>query len=211
MSKRTVDFVVVAVILAFTTHLWTYWSLPTLVGLGLFTLLPTAYLWYRRPRNFKAFKITILAVLALGILFGVVFDLAAAHYNAWQVQHLAFPNLILGIQSVSNIFGYAILSVLMLTLYEHFIDTPQVERASRRWTRTSLLGKIALLAVLFAGVWLIAEYATVSVNSWVYTDQYIPWGEFLGMRFPVWELLVWMLGYAVVVTTFYEYLVDDTK
>lgn len=76
-----------------------------------------------------------------------------------------------------------------------------------------LITKFAVLGSFFFGVWLLAEMVALSVGNWGYSapSHYIGWVSLFSMSFPLEELVLWMVCYAAVIVSFYEYFIDDGK
>jgi hypothetical protein len=73
----------------------------------------------------------------------------------------------------------------------------------------SLLTKLALLSLFSLFLWFLMECLAVSYNYWSYPGEYLGWVQFLSVRFPVEELIFWMLLYSPTIVAYYEATIDD--
>lgn len=255
MSKKTLDFWVVVVLLVVMASLWYLLGLKAILGLSLFTLVPSFYLWYRGHKNLK--KISIGTAL-VGLCFGLIFDPIQVLNGSWNTDTL-FPATLFGLPIVvDNIIGYVVMAFFTLVFYEHFLDDEKKRALSPHWSQLALLcvgliattilvlllhpfkfnfsyakigfmaalipilfliirprlvTKFAILGAFFFGVWFLAETVAVHLSNWTYSapSHYIGWVSFLSISFPFEELVLWMVCYAAVIVSFYEYFIDDGK
>lgn len=73
----------------------------------------------------------------------------------------------------------------------------------------TLLRKLALLSLFSLFLWFAMEYLAVTYSYWSYPGQYLGWVQFLDVRFPIEELLFWMLLYSPTIVAYYEATIDD--
>ncbi len=71
MSSKQIDFWDVVLLLCVTGAVWFFFQLKPIWGLSLFTLVPSVYLIWRAPKNYKKLSI---GTLILGFGFGLLFD-----------------------------------------------------------------------------------------------------------------------------------------
>ncbi len=72
--------------------------------------------------------------------------------------------------------------------------------------------KFLATGIYFAFNSIIYEVTAISLNQWYYpSTQFIGWVDILGQRFPVEELLAWILLGSTAILTWYEYFDDDNK
>jgi hypothetical protein len=78
------------------------------------------------------------------------------------------------------------------------------------WWHPALVRKIILVVPYFFGVHVLHELSALTTHQWVFPGvHYIGWVTLFSFSFPLEELLFWMLYGAVIVTTWYEFFVDD--
>jgi hypothetical protein len=123
MNAKKQD-IIVLIVLLFVGILYAYLTKNLFIGKalfagGVFTLLPVAYLGYRKKKNWK--KI-IVSTLVFGALFGFGFEFMMEYNKAYAVISSAFPFKILGILPLDNVLGHMMMTCLTVTFYEHFID-----------------------------------------------------------------------------------------
>ncbi len=75
----------------------------------------------------------------------------------------------------------------------------------------TLLRKLALLSLFSLCLWFVMEYVAVMYDYWSYPGQYLGWVQFLAVRFPIEELIFWMLLYSPTIVAYYEATIDDGK
>lgn len=73
----------------------------------------------------------------------------------------------------------------------------------------TLLNKLAPLSLFSLFLWFLMEYLAVSYDYWSYPGDYLGWVQFLSIRFPIEELIFWMLLYSPTIVAYYEATIDD--
>ncbi len=71
--------------------------------------------------------------------------------------------------------------------------------------------KVAAITIFSIFVWFVAEIVGVKINGWAYAGQYIGWFNIGSIRFPIEEVIFWMLFYGAVIVAFYERFIDDNN
>lgn len=72
--------------------------------------------------------------------------------------------------------------------------------------------KFLATGVYFAFNSIIYEVTAIALGQWYYpSEQFVGWVEILGQRFPVEELVAWVLLGSTAILTWYEYFDDDYK
>jgi hypothetical protein len=255
--RKTVDLVVVSLILLGSALVWYIFDLKPLVGGGiLFMFLPVVYLGIRGRKPWQAI---LGGSITLGFLLGFFFDLIQSYNGAWSVDRILILWKILGIMPIDNALGDFFMTLFTLVFYEHFfagrteIVLPirfykitgvivlilAVTLSLAFWNRTLLYipysyvvgGILAALVTLRAGfrhrellpaltgmavyfffVCFLAELVAVSTGGWSYPGtQYLGWVEIGSIRYPIEELLFWMMWYAPFLVLGYEYLIRNKK
>jgi hypothetical protein len=77
--------------------------------------------------------------------------------------------------------------------------------------RPKLIPKFLAMAAFFFPVWLTAEIVALKTGGWIFPGQYIGLVEIFGVKFPFEELFFWTMGYAAVITAYYELFIDDLR
>jgi hypothetical protein len=74
-----------------------------------------------------------------------------------------------------------------------------------------LAPKLAILSFVFLIIWFFSQYFAVSYGYWGYTNggHYLGWIQFLTVKYPIEELLFWMLLYSPSIVAYYEVTMDD--
>lgn len=126
--NKKIDFFIVCFLLAVSIWVWIYFNLKPLLGLALFPLVASFYLSIREKKNFK--KI-FWALLLFGGLAGFIFDFIETFNKAWIVDRLVFSWRIFSILPIDDIFGFLLMTLIMVIFYEHFLDDEKNKRISK--------------------------------------------------------------------------------
>lgn len=143
--RKRIDFLVFVCLIVFSALIWWYSDLKALYGFLLFNLLPSVYLFLREKKNYLKIGLT---VLVLGFFMGFIFDVIQVVNNAWVVD-LVLPWKILGIEPWDNLIGYALMVLMIVVFYEHFLDSERKKKLSKKFLYFAL-GLSALLIVFLA-------------------------------------------------------------
>lgn len=158
MNKR-VDLLVVIILILLAFISWIYFELYPLIGLIALTIPSSFYLIVREKKNYRKL---IWSLFIFGGLFGFVFDFIATVYKAWVVEKLVFSYKILGILPIDDIFGFVVMTLLIITFYEHFVDDERHQEISKNVA--PLVFVTAILTVTVVGsfilnFWISLPYA----------------------------------------------------
>lgn len=127
-SNTFQDLIFVALLISLGPFLTLLFNLKPLIG-GLFLTIPASiYMIITRPKHLP--KITV-AVLVFGFLMGFVFDFIETLNGGWSTTRLVFPNKIFGVEPIDNILGYGLMTLLVITFYEHFIHHQNNNKISK--------------------------------------------------------------------------------
>lgn len=158
ISYKRVDFYIFILLLGITAIIWYYFNLKALYGFLLYTIIPSGYLVLREKKNY--FKLS-LAVLIFGLLMGFIFDTIQTINNTWVVN-LVLPWKILNIEPIDNLIGYALMTLLIVVFYEHFLDDEKDKRISKNF----------IYFFLFLSVLIIVFYTLLVNNPEFFKFQY---------------------------------------
>ena len=140
------DLLIVSVLISTGPIFTLLFNLPPLIG-GFFLTVPASlYMMLTKPKHL--FKI-LIAVLILGLVFGAVFDFFATLGKAWDVTRLVIPIRILGVEPIDNILGYGLMTLLIVSFYEHFIHHDRNNKISKNLRLAIVPPVLALLAIFF--------------------------------------------------------------
>jgi len=115
------------------------YSIPALV-------LPALYLCVREKKNWA--KIA-LAVLVFGLLFGFFFDFIVILNRGWVITGPVFQWQFFGFYPfIDDMLGFAIMTLLIVVFYEHFVDDYRSQRISHHIWRAIIPASIATALVL---------------------------------------------------------------
>jgi hypothetical protein len=149
---RLVDLLVITALVILAIPLTVYGKVNFLTSTLLFFGLPSTYLIWRRPRNFK--KATLAGVI-LGLVLGFSFDFVAEFNHAWGWSaQFALPINMFGVVSLDVMVWYFLWVFLVVAYYEYFIEHDRSTKISphAKWV---LLGGL-VLAISIVAVWHIA-------------------------------------------------------
>lgn len=134
-----------------------YGKVNFLVSSLLFFGVPSLYLIWRRPRNFKK---AFIAGGILGLLLGFPFDFIAEVNNAWGWGGDFSPIWnFLGVVSVDVMVWFFLWVFLIVAFYEYFIENDTSTRISPRAKWVALTG--ALISLLVVYLWHVAPHLLV--------------------------------------------------
>ncbi len=112
----------------------------------LFFGIPSAYLIWRRPRNFKK---ALVASVVLGLVLGFSFDFIAELNKAWGwTVNFALPVQFFGTVSLDILVWYFFWVFLVVAYYEYFIEHDHSTKISPRAKWTFLIGLLIAAAVV---------------------------------------------------------------
>jgi hypothetical protein len=96
-------------------------------------------------------------------------------------------------------YAYLILGLLALLPFCYFV-----------YKKPSMLRKYLKVAPFFIFLYLIFEITALSIGQWSFPGQYVGIVDLYGkIRFPVEELVLWIILSSSVVLSYYEFYVDD--
>ena len=152
LPKRSVDlFVLVAIILA-AIPIAIFARVNFLTSTLLFFGIPSAYLIWRRPKNFKR---ALTAGVILGLVLGFSFDFVAEFNKAWGwTVNFALPIQFFGTVSLDILVWYFFWVFLVVAYYEYFVERDRSTKISPHAKWVLLIGLIIAAAVLV--VWKIS-------------------------------------------------------
>lgn len=156
---KKIDLIVILLIFAITATISSFFSLAPL-WVGTLTLLsPSIYLMIREPKN--ALKLTT-AVLVFGALFSFFFDFLVTANQGWIVTRLVIPYQILGVLPIDDVLGFMLMTLFVITFYDHFLDDYRSSTVSPNIWKAALPALLigALLVVLYTinPAWLRVPY-----------------------------------------------------
>lgn len=127
--------VFVLIFLIFLASVFAYLTRGLFIGRSLFigaifTVPPTIYLGIRKKKNWKKIG---LATILFGFIFGFAFSFLAEYTLSWDVVSTIFPTKFLGITTLDTTIGIALMTLLIVTFYEHFIDKKINSPISKRF------------------------------------------------------------------------------
>lgn len=151
MKRRTrllIDLVVVLGIILISIPIIIYFKVNFLTSTILFFVIPSIYLFIRKPKSIKRI---FLASFLFGILFGFIFDFLAEINDAWSwspIKGLVFPDKILGIVSIDVMIWFFFWVFLIVVFYEHFIERDRSDKISPNFKYAFYPGIIVFVLVL---------------------------------------------------------------
>ena len=148
MTKKSkqVDLVVVSLIFIIASSASLIFNFKPLI-VGIVTLLiPSLYLLFRKSENLL--KI-IIAVAVFGGLFGFIFDFIVTLNNGWIVSDLVVPFRLFDFYPlVDDILGFMLMTLFIITFYEHFLDDYRIKKISSSIWRAIIPALIAIVLIL---------------------------------------------------------------
>ena len=100
-----------------------------LISTFLFFGVPSAYLIWRKPDNFR--KATVAGII-IGLIFGFSFDFVAEFNHAWGwAVNFALPGTIFGVVSLDVLVWFFFWVFLIVAYYEYFIENDRSTRISK--------------------------------------------------------------------------------
>ena len=165
MSKsQKIDFLVLVLLAIFVLPFILYFNVRFLTSTFLFLGVPSLYLLIRKTQNLK---VVFSGVFLIGIILGFGFDFIETFNNAWIIpqEQLVIPYRILGYAPIDEIICLILWSLLMLLVYEHFLEKKRLEHINVRYTLVagiipaSLSVLFLILAFFFAPHLITFEYA----------------------------------------------------
>lgn len=154
LSRKRTDFAIVLCLLLLGVGYnlgtdGTLWGKALFGGMALF-VPSTIYLGLRRKKPWG--KIA-LAVLIFGLILGFFFEFIQEFNKAYVVESRVFPK-ILGVVSLDNILGHAMMSLLTFTVYEHFFVAKYSRELNRKWKKMFVIASVmAASTVILYYVW----------------------------------------------------------
>lgn len=149
-------------------------NLPAL-WLGILALLPgSIYLLVRAPKNSS--KILAGSIL-MGGLAGFIFDFIATYNGSWYIPHLVFPGRILGVLPWDDVVGWIIMTLAILSFYDHFLNNHTGGGKIPRRIRWLITALISLTAVIIV--------AAITTQSWLTIPYFYAVAGCLALVFPI--------------------------
>lgn len=118
----------------------------SIITFSVFTILPTIYLSLRIKKNWK--KILVSGAI-FGILFGFIIDFFEEYNGGWDTVSLLIPLKILGVDPADNIIAFVEMTILTIVFYQHFIESRQSRKISKRALFATILSSCVIIVMLF--------------------------------------------------------------
>jgi len=148
-SRKIIDLGVLVLLVVLASILTVAVHVSFLSSIFLFFVIPSAYLMYRKPSNFKK---AIVGGVLLGIVWGFAFDFIAEYNGAWSWSarnSLVFPKLLLGTVSLDILVWFFFWIFLVIAFYEYFIEYDFDDRISKRVIASFSCGVITDIFLIF--------------------------------------------------------------
>jgi len=145
LQKLVLDHAVLVVLLFSASVLTLTLNLNFLAATLAFFGLPSAYLIWRRPRNFEK---ALVGGALLGLLLGFSFDFVAEFNGAWawaSDTDLFFPFKLFGVVDVDILIWYFLWVFLVICYYEYVVEHHATRRISKHARPVAYIG-VALAA-----------------------------------------------------------------
>lgn len=126
----------------------TLFHLNFLTATLLFFGVPSAYLIWQRPSNFKK---AFFAAILLGVVWGFSFDYVAEFNHAWGWStntSLAFPIEFFGVVSLDIMIWYFLWVFFTVSFYEYFAENYHTHRISRNYIKSLAGGVFVMIFVV---------------------------------------------------------------
>lgn len=151
-KQRAIDHYVVIGLVLIAVPITILGELNFLLSTLLFFGIPSAYLIYRCPRNFKK---AALAGLTIGLVGGFTLDFVAEFNHAWGwAVDFALPAHFFGLVSLDVLIWFFFWVFLVVAYYEYFIEHDRSTKICPRWKW--IFTVLILLAAITVLVWKIA-------------------------------------------------------
>jgi hypothetical protein len=161
VSRSTDLYILIALILA-AIPITVLAHVNFLTSTLLFFGIPSAYLIWKKPGNFKK---ALYGGLLLGLVLGFAFDFIAEFNHAWGWKvSFALPINFFGIVSLDIIIWYFLWVFLVIAYYEYFIEHDSSKKISplAKWI---LLGGLCL-DILVVALWHVFPQALVMKHAY---------------------------------------------
>jgi len=142
--SKKIDLVVISLIVGISTLILVIFDLKPLIGGIPAMIIPSVYLFLREPKNIQ--KI-LLGTIIFGGVLGFILDFLAEFNLAWNTARLVFQWKILGVEPIDNILGYMLMTLFILTFYEHFLDDEKNKKISK-----NLIRALVPLGIITTGI-----------------------------------------------------------
>jgi len=146
-----IDLLVVIFIVIISVPIIIYFRVNFLTSTFLFFVVPSVYLFIRKP---KSIKHIIAASLLFGLIFGFFLDFMAEFNNAWSwppIGGLVFSYKILGVTPIDVMIWFFFWIFAIIVFYEHFLERDRSDKI-RPKIKNALypsLGVIAGMIIIF--------------------------------------------------------------
>lgn len=148
MHHRANMYVVIGLVLL-AIPITIFGQVSFLTSTLLFFGVPSAYLIWRRPRNFKK---AFVAGVVIGLALGFPFDFVAEYNHAWGWgADFALPVHLFGVVSLDVLVWFFLWVFLVVAFYEYFIEDDRSTRISPRAKWVGLFGICVSALVVY--VW----------------------------------------------------------
>jgi len=148
-NKRLLDLLVIIALVLISIPITIYGEVSFLTSTLLFFGLPSAYLIYKRPRNFKK---ALYAGVILGLILGFSFDFVAEFNNSWGWgSDFALPVNLFGVVSLDVLVWFFFWVFLAVAYYEYFVENDRSTKISKNAKWVTFWGLI--LAVVTVLLW----------------------------------------------------------
>lgn len=258
MTTRLLEHIALFGILAVAVCSTILWQVNFLTSTLLFFGLPSAYLIWLRPKNFKK---ALVGAVVLGVVLAFSFDYVAEFNKAWgwaSSTNLTLPFEFFGVVSLDILVWYFLWVFLIVAYYEYFIERDRTTRISPHapWVvlagillailvvgmskvapdiitisyayaklgtitfilcgllflkNPKLIPKVLHLLPFFIVLYLAYEITALYTNLWSFPGAYLGFVTIGDLVFPLEEMVVWVMASSVIVATYYEFCIDDSK
>lgn len=171
--QREIDFLVFILIFAFGLWASLQYNLAAFWCGILTTVVPAFYLTLRTPKNLK--KIAI-GTLVLGGLNGLAFSFLASYNGSWFVPKLVIPGRILGVLPWDDLIGWMMMTYMILTFYDHFLNNHSSPKISKRAKWVTIILLVLCIIILTSAV---------TGQNWLHIPYFYAIGGSLAMIMPV--------------------------
>lgn len=145
-NSLRIDFYVLLAIIFGSVPIILIGNLKPLTTALLFFVIPTIYMFWRKPKPLKEMAASSL-VIGAGLSF--LFNIITSANNVWNEldSQLIFKYKIFGFLPTDEPIWFFFCGLVMITFYEHFYDKENKDRVSSRYKYLFFPTFIALLAV----------------------------------------------------------------
>lgn len=158
--SQKIDFLVLILLAMVVVPVILLFDVRFLTSTFLFLGVPCLYLLYRKTQNLK---VVFSGVFFIGVILGFGFDFVQTFNRAWIIpdEQLVIPYRIFGAAPVDELICLILWSLLMLLVYEHFLEKKRVEHVDvKHFMITAIIPASASLLFIVGAFFFAPHYIT---------------------------------------------------